>query len=160
MNISYINDFMYIVVRLDESKGKGAMVYCSGVNMTRFMPITKGRHGMGPSPCARTLQLTNYGVRDLAIAAGIRARAIRGKECSGIAPNMDTWFTQPILLENATDTFPEELLKYFIITFLEKFSLYCKLELKIPESLPGPDELQLYLESLCNQYPDLLKPTA
>ena len=151
-SFEYINEFLYLVVRPDESRGKGALLYCSGVNVTRFMPITKGRHGMGPSPCARTMQLTNLGVRDLAMAKGATARAIRGNHCAGIAPNMETWFTQPFLVENASDTFPEEMRDYFVMTFLKKLSLYIRLDFQIPESVPDAEGLQVYLEGLCKKF--------
>ena len=43
----YINDFLYFVLRSDEKRGPNTLLYCSGVNVSRFSPITKGRHGIG-----------------------------------------------------------------------------------------------------------------
>jgi len=63
----YINDFLYFVIRPDKSKGAGILRYCSGVNVSLFSPITKGRHGMGANPSMRGLQLVNHGVRALAL---------------------------------------------------------------------------------------------
>jgi hypothetical protein len=53
----YINGFMYFVIRPDKSRGDGTFIYCSGVNLFRFLLITKGRHGLGSNPAMRGLQL-------------------------------------------------------------------------------------------------------
>ncbi|MFA5353428.1 MAG: hypothetical protein WC291_04300 [Thermodesulfovibrionales bacterium] len=35
---SYVNDFLYFVLKPDETRGPGSLIYCSGVNITRFLP--------------------------------------------------------------------------------------------------------------------------
>lgn len=147
----YINEFMFFVIRPDEGMGEGASKYCSGINMTRLLPITKGRHGMGPNPAARGLQMTNLGLRDLAIANGITARAARG-HCAGIAPTMDTWFAYPMMIKDMTPSFAKEVLEYCPLTFLKKLSNACRLDFQLPDKTPGPDELQSFIEALCRKF--------
>jgi hypothetical protein len=148
----YINAFLYFVVRPDKRNGEDLLIYCSGVNVSRFSPITKGRHGIGSNPSVRGLQLVNHGVRALALSKGATPRAIRGDNCAGIAPTMDTWYTELLLIENAPASFPDELINYCVITLLRKIFNACMLEPQLPGSLLKPDELQLFIETLCSKY--------
>jgi hypothetical protein len=145
----YINDFFYFVVRPDRERGEETLLYCSGVNVSRFSPITKGRHGIGSNPSVRGLQLVNHGVRALALSKGATPKALRGKECAGLAPTEDTWYTELLLIENAADSFPDEMIGFCVTNLLGKIFHACMLEVALPESLPGPDELQLFLEAQC-----------
>lgn len=54
----FVNDFFYVVIRADESRGRGAMICCSGVNLDRFATLTRGRHGLAVSPSMRGPQTT------------------------------------------------------------------------------------------------------
>lgn len=148
----YMNDFLYFVIRPDESRGKGALIYCSGVNIVRFSPITKGRHGIGSNPSLRGLQLVNLGVRALALTRGATPKALRGNDCAGIAPTKDTWYTELLLIENASESFPGEIINYCVINLLKKIFKACMLEVHLPEKLPAPGELQDFLEPLCRKY--------
>jgi hypothetical protein len=147
----YKNDFLYFVIRHDESRGKGSLVYCSGVNVVRFSPITRGRHGIG-NPSMRGLQLVNCGVRALALTQGATPVALRGNDCAGIAPPKDTWYTELLLIENAPGSFPDEMINYCVMNLLRKIFNACMLEVQLPEKLPAPGELQDLLEPLCRKY--------
>jgi hypothetical protein len=146
----YKNDFLYFVIRPDESRGKGALIYCSGVNVVRFSPITKGRHGIG-NPSMRGLQLVNLGVRALALAKGATPKALRGNDCAGIAPPEDTWYTELLLIENAPGSFPDEMVNYCVINLLRKIFKACMLEVQLPQKLLAPGELQILIESLAQE---------
>ncbi|NTU43480.1 MAG: hypothetical protein HGA78_10635 [Nitrospirales bacterium] len=150
---SYINDFLYFVLRPDESREPGALVYCSGINTTRFLPLTRGRHGLGSNPAFRGLQLVRHGIRDLALARGAKTRTIRGTDCAGIAPTMETWYTEIMLIENAPDSFAEEAIRYGVVELIKKIVKACMLqEVSLPEILLDPDELQAFIENLCTVY--------
>jgi len=148
----YINNFLYFTVTADNRNGKDILVCCSGVNVDRFSPITKGRHGIGSNPAVRGLQLVNFGVRDLALSKGATPRALRGKDCGGIAPTIDTWYTERLLIENASGSFPDEMIKYGVINLLKKIFKACMLDLQPPDTLLKADELQLFIEKLCAKY--------
>ena len=148
----YINEFLYFVIRPDESRGKDTFIYCSGVNSIRFVPITKGRHGMGPSPAIRGLQLVNSGVRALALEKGVTIKPVRGNDCAGVVPAQEGWYREILLIENAPGSFPEEVINYGVINLLKKIFKACTLQDAMPEKLLAPDELQAFIESLCNKY--------
>jgi len=149
---SYINDFLYFVVRQDENRGQGALICCSGVNMERFAPLTKRRHGLGPSPAMRGLQIVKLGINSLALSAGATPKTLRGKDCAGVAPTKDSWYTELLLIENAPETFPEEIINYSVTRLIESIFKACRLELHLPDNLPGPDELQKIIELQCSKY--------
>ena len=152
MSIRYINDFLYFVTRPDTHKGKDVLIYCSGVNVSRFTPITRGRHGIGSSPVVRGLQLVNLGVRDLALSRGATPRALRENECEGIVPTKDTWYTERLLIENAPESFPDEMVHYCVNNLLKKIFKASMRELQLPDTLSETDELQLFIETQCRKY--------
>ncbi len=133
---SYINDFLYFVVRYDETRGKGALICCSGVNLERFAPLTKGRHGLGPSPAMRGLQIVRLGAIALAISKGATPKTLRGDDCAGIAPTKDSWYTELLLIENAPETFSDEIIRYSVTRLIDSIFKACRLELHLPDKLP------------------------
>ena len=56
---TYVNDFLYFVIKPDQED----LICCSGVNVDRFTPITKGRHNPMSNPAIRGLQLIQYDMR-------------------------------------------------------------------------------------------------
>ncbi|HTR45156.1 MAG TPA: hypothetical protein VMH06_05545 [Thermodesulfovibrionales bacterium] len=145
----YVNDYFYFVVRPKKEEGEKTLLYCSGVNVSRFSPITKGRHGIGSNPSVRGLQLVNHGVRALALSRGATPKALRGKDCAGLIPTEDTWYTELLLIEDAVESFPDEMIEYCVISLLRKIFNACMLEVPLPENLPGPHELQVFLDAQC-----------
>ena len=152
MSVRYINDFLYFVIRPELREGKDVLICCSGVNVSRFIPITRGRHGIGSSPVVRGLQLVNLGLRDLALSRGATPKALRGNECEGIVPTKDTWYTERLLIENAPESFPEEVLYYCVNNLLKKIFKASMRELQLPDAFPEADELQVLIETQCRKY--------
>ena len=89
----YKNDYLFFVLTPDTERGRGALIYCSGVNVDRFLPITRGRHRPMSNPAVRGLQLVNLGVRALVLSYGATPKSVRGKRlfrnysCSGCMVN-------------------------------------------------------------------------
>jgi hypothetical protein len=148
----YINEFLYFVIRPDKRRGQGALIYCSGVNIVRFLPITKGRHRPMSNPVMRGLQLVNIGVRALALEKQAIPKAMPGSECAGIAPTEDSWYTESLLIENAQITLPDEIISYGVINLLKKINNAILLGATMPDELLKPDELQEFIVILCRQY--------
>ncbi len=148
----YVNDFLYFVISPDRRKDTDVLIFCSGVNVSRFSPVTKGRHGIGSNPAVRGLQLVNLSVRDLALSRGATPRAIRGNDCAGIAPTKDTWYTELLLIEKAPASFPDEIINYCVMNLLAKIFKAVMLELRLPDKLPTPDDLQEFIEIECRKY--------
>lgn len=146
----YINDFLYFVVKSD---GADRFILCSGVNLYRFLPLTRGRHGLGSNPALRGLQLVNLGVRDLALSRGATTRNFGGADCSGIAPTAESWYTQRLLVENAPEGFADDVISYGVVGILKKITNACMLtEAHPPDTLLAPKELQAFIEELCRKY--------
>jgi hypothetical protein len=148
----YITEFLYFVIRRDTKRGKDTLLYCSGVNIDRFLPITRGRHRPMSNPAIRGLQLVNLGVRDMALSQGAVPKTVRGNDCAGIAPTRDDWYKELLLIENAPEEFPETMISYCVVELLKKFDKAIMLGARMPETLLKPDELQVFLESLCARY--------
>lgn len=148
----YINEFLYFVIRPDTNKGKGTLIYCSGINLFRFLPITGGRHGLCSNPALRGLQLLNHGVRALVLTKGATPKAVRGNDCAGIAPTKETWYTEILLIENAPESLPDEIISYCVMNLVKKISNACLLEVKLPDKLLKPDELQEFIETMCSKF--------
>ncbi|MGD0281390.1 MAG: hypothetical protein ABSB95_03400 [Dissulfurispiraceae bacterium] len=119
--------------------------------MFAFLPITKGRHGQASNPAMRGLQLVNMGVRDLALSKGVTIAPARGG-CSGFAPASGGWYSEHLLIEKAPGSFPEEVISYGVINLVKKIIKACTFPDLAPEILLQPDELQVFLESLCSKY--------
>jgi hypothetical protein len=147
----YINEFLFFVIKPDKTRGGGAYIYCSGVDLFRFLPITKGRHGQASNPAMRGLQLVNMGVRDMALSKGVTIKPAKGG-CAGIAPTNGGWYSERLHIEKAPGSFPEEVIKNGVINLVKKIIKACTFPDLAPETLLQPDELQVFLESLCSKY--------
>ncbi len=148
----YINKFLYFVLRPDKNRGDGAYIYCSGVHLYNFLPITKGRHRPMSNPVRRGLQLVNLGVRSLAISKRAIPRTVCGEYCEGIVPVKDGWYKEILFIDNMPDSFPNEMINYCVIELLNKIDRAIMLQADLPDVLLGSNELQLFIESMCNKY--------
>lgn len=148
----YINDFLYFVIKPDESRSKGTLIYCSGVNVSRFLPITRGRHRPMSNPAVRGLQLVNYEVRALTLSRGATPITVRGNYCAGITPTEENWSTEHILIENAPESLPNEIISYCVVNLLKKINKAILLGADVPDELLQPGELQAFIGNLCSKY--------
>jgi len=148
----YINDFLYFVLRPFENKDSNTLLYCSGVDLYRFLPVTKGRHRPMANPAMRGLQLVNLGVRKLALESGATPKAIKGDTCTGIVPPKTGWYKEQLLIENAPDTLPETIISYAVQELFRKIDTAIMLGADLPDRLLPPDELQVFIEGMCLKY--------
>ncbi|RMG74181.1 MAG: hypothetical protein D6710_02010 [Nitrospirae bacterium] len=147
--IRYINRFLYFVLKTRE---KGEIIYCSGVNVIPFLPITRGRHKAMNNPVIRGLQIVNLDIRDRALKRGARPITIQGDECSGLSPTTDVWYKEQILIKDAPEGFSEEILEYAVVNLLKKMDKAIMLNAQMPDRLLPAEELEAFLERLCLQY--------
>lgn len=147
----YINDFLFFVIKPDQGTDSGSYIYCSGADLFRFLPITKGRHGLDSNPAMRGLQLVNLGVREMALSQQVTIRPVRG-DCAGMAHNSGAWYSERLLIENAPASFPEEVITYGVINLVKKIIKACTLPDIAPDTMLQPNELQAFIESLCDKY--------
>jgi hypothetical protein len=152
MSHHYANDFLYFVVKSADGKDSGTFLLCSGVNLTRFLPITRRRHGLASNPALRGLELVKIAVCDMALAKGALPKIIRGNDCAGLTTTDEGWFTDILLIENAPDSFPEEMIGYCAMALLKSIFKACRLEVALPDKLPNPEELQLFIQGVCRDH--------
>ncbi len=148
----YINDFLYFVIKPDENSSSGDLLCYSGVNIDRFTPITKGRHNPMSNPAIRGLQLIQYDIMALAIENGAIATPVRGYKGKGLPPTDEIWSTGCLLIKSAPPSFPDRILNHSVVEIMKKIDLASTRGAAMPDKLLGPDELQVFLESMCNEY--------
>ena len=127
MTYKFANDFFYFTVRPDTNRGTDVLICCSGVNLDRFAPLTRGRHGLAVSPSMRGLQNTRNAISSLALEKGARPRFIRGRECAGIAPTKESWYTDLLVIENAPGPFSEEIIRCGVAALVESIFRACRI---------------------------------
>ncbi|MDA8083213.1 MAG: hypothetical protein M0024_06115 [Nitrospiraceae bacterium] len=149
----YVNDFLYFVVKPENRDGKDVLIMCSGINLDKFAPITRGRYGIGGNPVRGGLQLVKYDICALALSRGATPRDIWGYHCDGIAPTKDAWYSEPLQIENAGDLTPEEIIALGVTTMVRKIVACSGLGIDAPGQLQSPAELQAYLDTLCRAMP-------
>lgn len=145
----YKNDYFYVVVRPEKKEGKDVLIYCSGINVTRFIPMLQGRLGLGNSPVISGLQLVKYDLCTLAHAKGaIPKEHYCNIACAGNVPTRELWYTEPLLIENPGSLTPEEIVDFAVRGIVKKINAASLSDNKLPDDLP-PAELQKHLEILC-----------
>ena len=148
----YINDFLYFVIRPDENGNEGDFICCSGVNVDRFTPITKGRHNPMSNPAIRGLQLVQYDIMALAIEHGTNAKPIQGYKCKELPPTEEIWSTECLLIKNVPPSLPDRILNHSVVELLKKIDRASMRGATLPGKMLSPDELQVFLETMCNEY--------
>ena len=149
----YINAFMYFIIRPEKGRGKDTLLYCSGINIDRFLPITRGRHRPMSNPAIRGLQLVNLDVRALILSRKATPKTLRGDSpCIGIISSGDSWSTEGLLIEDAPPSLPEEILRCAPLLLLKKIDKAIMLGAALPDTLPEPGEFQRFIESMCRTY--------
>ena len=148
----YINDFLYFVIKHDENSANGDLICCSGVNVDRFTPITKGRHNPMSNPAVRGLQLIQYDIMAIALENGTIAKPIQGYKSKGLPPTQEIWSTACLLIKNAPPSLPDKILEHSVVGLLKKIDRASTREATLPDKLLSPDELQVFIESMCNKY--------
>ncbi len=148
----YINKFLYFVIRPDNNTFTNELLYCSGAHLYSFLPITKGRHRPMSNPVSRGLQLVNLGVRSLVLAHGAIPESVRGNVCDDSVPRGDGWYTENLIIRNASDPLPEKIINYAVMELLRKIDRAIMLGAELPDTLLKPDELQVFIEDMCRKY--------
>jgi hypothetical protein len=143
------NDYLYFVVKADNVDGREVLTYCSGINVTRFLPMMRGRLGLGSNPLVSGLQLVKYDICTLAHSRGAVPNDHHSrKACAGTAPTSEGWFTETLLIENPGSLSPEEIVSFAVKGMIRRINATSLSVSKVPYDLP-PAEIQRHLEPLC-----------
>ncbi len=147
MIYKFANDFLYFTVRPDVGRGPDVLICCSGVNLDRFAPLTRGRHGLAVSPSMRGLQIARGAISSLALEKGARPRFIIGRrDCADTAPTQESWYTDLLVIENAPRSFSEEIVRCGVTALVVSIFKACRISFHLPDPLPMPEELQRLIE--------------
>ncbi|HEB76552.1 MAG TPA: hypothetical protein ENJ04_09395 [Nitrospirae bacterium] len=146
--LEYINRALYFVV-VPSEKG---LSYCSGVNIRRFLPITRGRHKAMSNPAVRGLQIVNHEIRSMAIEAGAAPKTALLNECRGIAPTGDIWYTESLWIENPPEGFGERIISHGVLGLIGKIDKAIMLDTRMPDHLLPPEQLEEFIEELCRRF--------
>ncbi|KJR43240.1 hypothetical protein MCHI_000855 [Candidatus Magnetoovum chiemensis] len=158
MTYEYKNDFLYCVIREDEKAGSNSYIYCCGVNVSRFTPLTAGKHRLGQNPAYVGIQNTNLKLRSLLLSKGAEPRTSRGDECQGLIPiKEDQWRTELIFIKNISASDLAEIGEFFVMTLINLVLTAALPDIELPNALPTADELQAYLDELTAKYGDSLR---
>jgi len=145
----YKNDYFYFIVRQEKKEDKDVLIYCSGINITRFMPMLQGRLGLGSNPVISGLQLVKYDLCTLAHAKGaLPNEHYCNIGCAGNVPTRESWYTEPLLIQNAGSLTPEEIVDFAVKGIVKKINAASLSDNKLPDNV-SPAELQKHLEILC-----------
>lgn len=148
----YINDYLYSIIRADKARDEKVFIYCSGVSISRFVPLTAGKHGQASNPAFRGLQLTNHDVTSMVLGNKGIVKIIKGDYCSDFVPALDMCYAESLLLENISESFAQEVVGFSVMTLLKKIMKVCLPNIDLPGELPLPKELQTFIDLLSKQY--------
>lgn len=143
--MEFISDFFYIVIKpVDNLKH----IYCSGVNITKFSPITKGRHRMGQNPAVKGLQTLNNDIRAIIIENKATPETVKNLFCQHVKPiKEDLWYTESFLIHNYSEDLGEKIKKFAPQELFKKMFRAMLINEQIPEIFT-PEDFTQYLYSL------------
>ena len=104
----------------------------------------------------QVLQLVNLEIRSLVLSKGATPKAIQGNFCNRIDHVRGLWYKEQLLIENAKESLPDEIIKLGVIHLLKKIDRAIILGADLPETLLMPDELQVFIDTLCKRYGSLI----
>jgi hypothetical protein len=97
----------------------------------------------------RGLQNTRNAISSLALEKGARPGFIRGRDCAGIAPTQESWYTDLLVIENVPESVAEEIIRCGVTALVASIFKACRIPFHLPDPLPSPDELQSLIEEQC-----------
>ena len=148
----YSNKFMYFILNRDESDER-SWLYCSGVSMSRFLPVTRGRHGLASNPAMRGLQIVDLQLRKELIDHGARTEAVKGNPCDAVVPKEGDWYRQLLLIRDTDGQIVKELLGRCPLGLVNSVFKACRIsDVELPETVPPASELESLLAEVCERY--------
>jgi len=144
----FVNDYLYVIFQTVSAGEKEKLYYCAGVNIFRFQPLTRGKHGNASNPSFRGLQLLRLRVVVPAVLdQGGSAQQICGDHCEPV-PTGDGWYSESLELSGVDESFGRDLLEPCVRSLVELILKVCFPGKKIPEDIYKPETLTAYLDSL------------
>ena len=147
---AYVTDYFYFSVRQEKQDGQDFLVYCSGVNLDRFLPMMRGRLGLGSNPVTSGLQLVKYELCSLALAKGAVPKTQPGlARCADITLCDGAWYGESLLIEKSAGLLPEEIVEFCVDRYIKRVAAFSLQECDLPQALPSPVDMQVRMDTLC-----------
>jgi len=144
----YKNDFLSIIFRPVPEGLQGSFLCCLSINIARFASLTRSSFGICSNPAFKGLQLLRADVSAFALEKGVTPKSADEKVCADISPRGHGWYHENLMIENASEAFLQELMRFSVMALVRKVLLVCMPDLKLPDEFPDAGALQKYIESL------------
>lgn len=149
---SYSNKFMYFIFCKDESDS-ASLLYCSGVSMSQFLPITKGRHGLASNPAMRGLQIIDLSLQKALNDRNAHTSSVKGNPCDPHVPKGGDWYRQLLLISGADVRTVKELVEQCPLHLVQSIFKACMItDIVLPEVAPTAEEFEGFLSKICEEY--------
>lgn len=146
---AYITDYFFFSVTTGKQDGKDVLNYCSGVNLDLFMPLVRGRLGMGSNPITSRLQLLKYELCGLARSKGATPKPDQGNKCEDLKLSEGTWLMESVLIEDPSGMLPAEIVEFCADNYFRRIAAFSLKKYEVPDSLPSPGDMKTQLDILC-----------
>lgn len=148
----YSNKFMYFIFQRDES-APATWLYCSGVSMPQFLPITRGRHGLASNPAMRGLQIIDLYLRKELHDRGAHTANVKGNPCGPHVPQGGDWYRQLLSISDADEQVLKELVAQRPLKLVSSIFQACMVtDFVLPAAAPSADEFESFLAAVCEKY--------
>ncbi|KAF0185791.1 MAG: hypothetical protein FD164_52 [Nitrospirae bacterium] len=145
----YMNRFMYFIV----SEVDASWLYCSGVSLSQFLPITRGRHGLASNPAMRGLQLSDLRMRQQLHESGAQTKNVKGNPCDILVPKSGDWYRQLLFIDNAAEDLVREVAAAGPARLVTSIFSACRVQDSIPLSASiSSNAMEEFLAVLCQEY--------
>ena len=154
MNSEYVysNKFMYFIFGKDKAN-PSTWLYCSGVSMPQFLPITRGRHGLASNPAMRGLQITDLNFRKELHDRGAHTLSVKGNPCGPHVPQVGDWYRQLLFIIDAEEHTVKELLDHCPLKLVSSIFQACMVtDFVLPAVAPNAEEFEKLLDTVCERY--------
>lgn len=149
---SWVNNYMYFIVSDDETDA-GAWLYCSGISLPRFLPVTRGRHGLASNPAMRGLQLTDLNLRSQLHDCGALTESVKGNPCDGCVPKNGDWYRQLLRFRRVNEQTVKELVMQCPAYLVGSIFQACMIrDIPLPDTKSSAADVERFLDEVCEEY--------
>jgi hypothetical protein len=156
--MEYKNDFFSIVIR-ESGDRPGSYIFCSGLSIPKFDPISWGKTGICSNAAFKGLQQLRADVSYFALQRGIVTKTAE-IPCESKREHGDGWYQEnALLIQDASPEAVQEILEFSARDLVQTVLTACLPDVKVPAGALGPEAMQRFLESLgVPNYKELAPP--
>lgn len=145
---TYVNGYLHIHFRQTGESGHPRFLYCAGVNIRRFRPLTWGTHGQFMNPAFRGLQLLRLKFLIPSVQeAGGKVKRVSNPDC-GELPSGDGWFRESFELDGLPEDYPAQVLLPCVRYLVQAVLGVARPGTPLPSDMDDPVGLERQLDDL------------